>query len=151
MSIDIDFEILGDLRAAYNEALDGRIDDLIPKTYSALEAERSKRGPMSDLMDQMDLAAQHSTRVPARIRVIEMVAPGMMLLAPYELDGSAPAPERTVNDSGPCEVLIHPDDLEKMMLETGFRGPWRHGDLQVWGIPVVDDTIEARRARDEAS
>lgn len=119
-------------------------------------------GLMREMQSQITDAQKRGSHTPERIRITELVPPGMMLLAPFELDGSVPTHERRVHDGGPVEVLIHPDDWETMLkaaeayIEAGAADrPIRAEDLppplepgdtgwHLYGIPVRDDTIKTR-------
>ena len=117
------------------------------------------------VQDQISALETDSARSPDRIRLTEMIPPGDMYLTPYEKDGSVPSLERRLWDRGPVELLIHPDDWKKFVEDwkryivnqssnepkpvpnpdaLRSRGP------SLYGIPVVDDTIEARMRKEEA-
>jgi hypothetical protein len=122
---------------------------------------------MREIQAQILEAQKARARTPERIRITELVPLGMMLLAPFELDDSAPGPERRVHDGGPVELLIHPDDWDAMLkpveayiqanaadqpVPAELPPPLAPGDTgwHLYGIPVRDDTIKTRMEKDRA-
>lgn len=124
--------------------------------------------PLAHLRDLIDHAATQTARTPNRIRINDMVPAGMMIQSPYELDDSAPAVHRTLTDGGPQEIIVNPADWEALARpfckhvndnidRVGYvpvdeLHDYRHvspfGDgICLWGIPVFDDTTEARMRR----
>jgi hypothetical protein len=98
------------------------------------------------LRDQINLV-ESRYRCVARIRITEMCPPGMMFLAPFEEDGSVGSTDRRANDGGPTEAIAHPDDWAVIVKQYTDRD-WRSSDAMYMGIPVLDDTVEARMKRE---
>lgn len=157
--IEFNFPVLADLMRQAE-------DDLFPDSVVPAASPNLGR----ELRVQINSAFERQYTGPTRIRLTEMVPRGMMLLAPFELDENGnpaepspvPAPHRKLGDGGPEEVIVHPDDWDEIAKpyawgHANFRNSarymdaWGHANFRngarYMGIPVIDDTIEARRRR----
>lgn len=100
------------------------------------------------LRDQVDRAYSTNYRGVRQIRITELVPRGMMLISPTE-----DYERRKVLLDGRCvgcpeeDLLVNPDDWE-LIVKTYSDHPRRlRNGCQYMGIPVFDDTIEARMRR----
>lgn len=116
-------------------------DELDRAIDAAFSADRPLGKLERELRDLIDLTQMATADVPSRIRLTVMCPPGMAVLVPYEEDGGVPLLERTVGDGGPKEVLMHPDDWERIVATVPDMSdsPFKDRASFYQGIPVIKD------------